>query len=319
MTRTPRLGLYRWEPEDFVDLEQVNANFDALEQAGGDANQAAVVLRHELAHEALWKYHKNDLSPQLQNLVVMDLSRESGEALALSQLQDVHGTPRLISAVEPGFTASVEKQTLYNHNAQGEATLHSFTPTGYGKLVSIKLPLPANSTISDHLFIRVYDDVGLLYESARFEYKTGATERATVALDCPISAGREHQIRICRDASYSGSGTFELAAGTIEVTTAGTVYESGSFQSREFALSEGTTLGLWVYYTGTAPEVALSTDGGAFTALAHEKETSAPGLDGTVCTCRSYRASGQGGHSMRLRFTLTGSDSVVREACGWLL
>lgn len=319
MIRTPRLGLYRWEPEDFVDLAQVNANFDALEQAGGDYNQAAAMLRRNLAHEALWKYHRNDLSPQLQNLLVMDLSKPGGEALELSQLQDVHGTPRLIHAVEPSWTASVEQAMLYNHNAEGEAALYSFTPTGYGKLISVKLPPSAESSHSDHLFLRVYDDVGLLYESARFEIKTSDTNGVTVTLDCPLMAGHPHQIKLCRDASYSGSTGFTLAAGTLTLTTGGAVSASGTFKSRTFALAAGSVLELWVYYTGTAPALELSVDGGAFSALSHAETGTAPARDGTSCSFRRFRIAEEGGHSVQFRFTLSSSDTVLREACGCLL
>ena len=46
MTRTEHLQLYRWVPEDFVDLDQVNANFDALETVGGNYNTARTTRRH---------------------------------------------------------------------------------------------------------------------------------------------------------------------------------------------------------------------------------------------------------------------------------
>ena len=57
MTRTEHLQLYRWVPEDFVNLDQVNANFDALETVGGNYNTAAETLRHHLAHDAQAQHH----------------------------------------------------------------------------------------------------------------------------------------------------------------------------------------------------------------------------------------------------------------------
>ena len=53
MTRTERLQLCRWAPEDFVSLEQVNENFTRLDAAGGSSQDAAATLRYNLAHEAL--------------------------------------------------------------------------------------------------------------------------------------------------------------------------------------------------------------------------------------------------------------------------
>ena len=41
MTRTERLQLCRWAPEDFVSLEQVNENFTRLDAAGGSSQDAA--------------------------------------------------------------------------------------------------------------------------------------------------------------------------------------------------------------------------------------------------------------------------------------
>lgn len=93
MTRTEHLQLYRWVPEDFVNLEQVNANFDALETVGGNYNTAAETLRHHLAHDAQAQHHAGRSLLRRKNLLTVDLSKKEGEVQSLEQLQTLTARP----------------------------------------------------------------------------------------------------------------------------------------------------------------------------------------------------------------------------------
>ena len=78
MTRTERLQLCRWAPEDFVSLEQVNENFTRLDAAGGSSQDAAATLRYNLAHEALQHLHDGCAPVRQRNLLTADFTKRTG-------------------------------------------------------------------------------------------------------------------------------------------------------------------------------------------------------------------------------------------------
>ena len=311
MTRTEHMQLYHWAPEDFVDLDQVNANFDALETVGGNYNTAAETLRYHLAHDAQEQHHAGRSVSRLRNLLTVDLSKPSGEAQNLDQLQDVDGTPILVPAIQADFTVeSAERELL--QNATG--TLCSFTPTGYGSLASVTLPA-AESRVTD-VTVRIVCGGTLLYESAKMDF--AANEQKTVSLQCEIIARRTYSLQL-RRCSGNGSTVWTFPAGTCSFTTSGAAYESGSFTSRAFTFGSGSVFDLWVYYTGEAPALARSMDGGIWHPMTAAGTETGFALDGSVCHVQRYRLTDLAGHTMRLRFTLSSTTTRVRDCCGCLL
>ena len=124
MTRTEHLQLYRWVPEDFVNLEQVNANFDALETVGGNYNTAAETLRHHLAHDAQAQHHAGRSLLRRKNLLTVDLSKKEGEVQSLEQLQNVDGTPILVPSIQPAFTEQTRDSRCLAARSANSAISH---------------------------------------------------------------------------------------------------------------------------------------------------------------------------------------------------
>ena len=312
MTRTDHLQLYRWSPEDFVDLEQVNANFDALERVGGNYDRAAETLRHHLAHDALYRYHKGMLAPRLRDLVTVDLSKPSGETENLVQLQDVYGTPMLVPSIEPSFSAQTAELSV---NPNSSTTVCTFTPTGYGRVTSLTLPAPKSANMSD-VCVGIVEGSNVLWESEPLAFTSQQVQ--TVAADCPIAVGHTYTVRIRRTTEW-GVGLWVLSAGSCAVTVSGSVYGEGSFTTKAFSLSGGSVLDLWVYYTGDAPALACSLDGGEWAALSLSEPEAAVTVEGGACLVRRCRLANVDAQTLRVRFTLTSSDTLVRELCGALL
>ena len=311
MTRTEHLQLYRWLPEDFVDLDQVNANFDALETVGGNYNAAAETLRYHLAHDAQEQHHAGRSIARLRNLLTVDLSRPSGEVENLNQLQNVDGTPILVPSIQAAFSMASTENEL---TGSATDTLCHFTPTGYGSLTSVTLP--ATTAAMNEVTVRIVCGETLLYESDPVDFSANTQE--TVALQCEIIAGRTYALQLHR-CSDSGISVWTVPAGTCAFTTSGSVYDSGSFTTRAFSFGGGSVFDLWVYYTGEAPALARCMDGGIWHPMTAAETAAGFALDGSVCSVQRYRLTDLAGHTMRLRFTLSSTSTRVRDCCGALL
>ena len=281
MTRTEHLQLYRWVPEDFVNLEQVNANFDALETVGGNYNTAAETLRHHLAHDAQAQHHAGRSLLRRKNLLSVDLSKEEGEVQRIEQLQNIDGTPILVPSIQPAFTEQTQALTVF---ASAAGTLCNFTPSGY--------------------------------ESAPMDF--AASAQKTVPLQYEIIAGCTYALQL-RRTMIEGISDWTFPAGTCAFTTAGSTYPSGSFTTRAFAFGSGSVFDLWVYYTGEPPALARSMDGGIWHPMTPAETAAGFALDDSVCSVRRYRLTDLAGHAMRLRFTLSSTSTRVKDCCGCLL
>lgn len=311
MTRTERMKLYRWAPEDFVNLEQINSNFDALEQSGGDHYAAAETLRHHLAHDAQARYHDGTLPPRLKNLLTVDLSKRSGEVFDLTQLQDVYGTPMLVPEIEPSYSGQTAKMTIYENGAGVFCTL---TPTGYGRITSVTTPAPSQEM--DGVVLEIVEKDEVLYQSTPMNFSAGVQQ--TYQTDCPIAAGHSYGIRVRRTNKFGAAG-WEFPVGSCSVAISGSVYEEGSFCTRSFAFGKGAALELWLYYTGEAPVLARSVDGGVWHDLSPEETEAGFTLAGDVCSVRRYCIRDAAGHTLRLRLTIGSSSTLVKEICGAML
>lgn len=311
MTRTEHLQLYRWVPEDFVNLDQVNANFDALETVGGNYNTAAETLRHHLAHDAQAQHHAGRSLLRRKNLLSVDLSKKEGEVQSLEQLQNVDGTPILVPSIQPAFTEQTQALTVF---ASAAGTLCNFTPSGYGSLASVTLPAPESGMKA--VSVRITRGERVLYESAPMDF--AASAQKTVPLQCEIIAGCTYALQL-RRTTIEGISDWAFPAGTCAFTTAGSTYPNGSFTTRAFAFERGSVFDLWVYYTGEPPALARSMDGGIWHPMTPAETAAGFALDDSVCSVRRYRLTDLAGHTMRLRFTLSSTSTRVKDCCGCLL
>ena len=164
--------------------------------------------------------------------------------------------------------------------------------------------------------VGIVEGSNVLWESEPLAFTSQQVQ--TVAADCPIAVGHTYTVRIRRTTEW-GVGLWVLSAGSCAVTVSGSVYEEGSFTTKAFSLSGGSVLDLWVYYSGDAPALACSLDGGEWAALSLSEPEAAVTVEGGACLVRRCRLANVDAQTLRVRFTLTSSDTLVRELCGALL
>lgn len=311
MTQTEHLQLYHWAPEDFVNLDQINANFMALDQIGGEVRSAAGTLRYLLAHDAMQRLHTGTLAVRYRNLIAADFTRQEGQTQTLYHLQNVDGMPVLIPAIASDCTISdVDGHVQFCK----EADVCTFVPDGYGQLTSVSIP--AANAASPGVRVSIVENGHVLAVSDTIPMSEGQT--ATFSLSCDVAAGHTYAIRIYQGGSGSGTDGWR-ASGSYAVTFGGTVYPEGYFTTRGFALTSGTELALWVYHTGGAPAVAYSLDGGDWQPLTAAEHGSGMDSDANACRFLRFALPAPGAGTLRLRFTLSDTATRVRECCGILL
>lgn len=215
MTRTERLQLCRWAPEDFVSLEQVNENFTRLDAVGGRSQDAAATLRYDLAHEALQHLHDGCAPVRQKNLLTADFTKRSGHFAALHQLQNVYGTPMLIPSVAETFSTTVEDTPVLLEKSR---CLCSFTPSGYG---SISVVSVGNfSGPSEQIAVNILEGGQVAATSEKCAVSENAGQTFPVSLD--IAPGHTYTLQLLR---YDSEGYAEISAsGTVSVAFTGTVY-----------------------------------------------------------------------------------------------
>lgn len=310
MTRTERLQLCRWAPEDFVSLEQVNENFTRLDAVGGRSQDAAATLRYDLAHEALQHLHDGCAPVRQKNLLTADFTKRSGHFAALHQLQNVYGTPMLIPSVAETFSTTVEDTPVLLEKSR---CLCSFTPSGYG---SISVVSVGNfSGPSEQIAVNILEGGQVAATSEKCAVSENAGQTFPVSLD--IAPGHTYTLQLLR---YDSEGYAEISAsGTVSVAFTGTVYETGYFTTKPLPLGAGEAFELWVYHTGPAPAAAYSLDGAAYQSLTPVETGSGVNSDGEACSLLRFLIPDAAQKTLSLRFTLSSSATLVRECCGMLL
>lgn len=310
MTRTERLQLCRWVPEDFVSLEQVNENFTRLDAAGGSSQDAAATLRYNLAHEALQHLHDGCAPVRQKNLLTADFTKRTGQLGALHQLQNVYGTPMLIPSVSETFSTTVEDTPVLLENSH---ILCSFTPSGYGSVSAVTI---GNFTgASEQVAVNILENGQVAATSETRAVAKDAGQTFPVSLD--IAPDRTYTLQLLRRDAEGYAAI--SASGAVSVTFTGTVYETGYFATKPLPLGAGGVFELWVYYTGPAPAAAYSLDGGDHQALTPVETGSGINSDGETCSLLRFLIPDAAEKTLSLRFTLSSSDTLVRECCGILL
>lgn len=310
MTRTERLQLCRWAPEDFVSLEQVNENFTRLDAAGGSSQDAAATLRYNLAHEALQHLHDGCAPVRQKNLLTADFTKRTGQLGALHQLQNVYGTPMLIPSVSETFSTTVEDTPVLLENSH---ILCSFTPSGYGSVSAVTI---GNFTgASEQVAVNILENGQVAATSETRAVAKDAGQTFPVSLD--IAPDRTYTLQLLRRDAEGYAAI--SASGAVSVTFTGTVYETGYFATKPLPLGAGGVFELWVYYIGPAPAAAYSLDGGDYQALTPVETGSGINSDGEACSLLRFLIPDAAEKTLSLRFTLSSSDTLVRECCGILL
>lgn len=296
MTRTQKLGLCTWLPEDPVCLAEVNDNFSRLDTSGARALRQAeaglIALGGVMAAQAHQGGHAA-YSDCIQAGAFSDMTQvaDYSGVYFLNQCAEL-----LTSGLAGGVVHGNSNTNDFNASNIARTTkltqtwvkLFNFYPDAYGQLTSLKLltTATASSTTAAYVKLAIWDAET---EEVLCETALGTITRASSAAENPVTLSapllldpnRRYAMMVWVE-SMPGS-TFSMSTVTFNINTK--VFQSGSIQLNALEIPAGCTRAEVLLHASTdTAQAALRFDSGAFTTLtaARAKADKIPG--GTACT-----------------------------------
>lgn len=274
-------------------------------------------LRFNMAQQNLYSY-KNEVLPFRQrNIMNMLLSNKKKDYDEIHQLSDDNGVPILVQTIASTISGNTNEATILLNSKR---LLFNFTPNGGGKLSQLTFNIP-NVTTSRYMRgkIVIEDKGDVVWESNEFEF--GRTETINQSFVPNVEIVPNHEYEVYFQSSASGISTMDIRQGTFTASFAGTVYPSGYFTTKQFAMTDGHKLQIWVYYSGDAPTVSYNVNNGNYTALTIKNTEHSTFFDERACTQAMYEIDGSNVKNsvVRLKFDINNSTTRVEEMCGILL
>ena len=291
---------------------------------GGNSPEA---LAYHTAHRALESLHAGTLGDRRRNLVLADFSK-SGQWASVYRLNLNSGLKKPIPAASAPSEWSMTKikpiggSSYYSASKGLTQTIAQFTAASGGavqKLLLIDNGVDGDGSVRT---LTMLED-GVKVAEGAFATKSSSTTIQTINMAFTLTAGKKYTLRLTfpTASKHFGMGTttsqsgykdkvFPLLQGT------GTTYSSGYFTTPEATVKQGGTLYLWLLHGGTAPEVEVRNNSGAWQALTCLENESATGVAGGTGVRRGYRLDNVAAGSLQLRVTLPDATSVVEEIAG---
>lgn len=321
MQKTEHFQLNTWAPEDFVDLEQMNANFTALDaalytrqRAGNHTQALAAAARGELANLMLARAHDG-----------ADVSfAESTLLETFSDLSGIASYEKVICAGGPHFAASGAALTLtvnYNDGGNsyprktiaapsGTTTLATLTAGGWFSTQQLTIKYTAGGT---SVAFGVYQKGTLLGQS---ETQAIASKSDKTTLNIPLVAAIDPNVPCELRAVSTGSG-LGLYIWEMSLTTTETVHTSGQLVTAAKTVT-ADALRLYLRYAGTAPTVSYRLGSGSFTAVTPTQTRTGKTHGGVACTLAIYDIAPQTAMvnaAFALKLALPAADTHVYDYC----
>lgn len=276
MTRTQKLGLCTWLPEDPVCLAEVNDNFTRLDQSGGRALRLTEAALINLGGLMAAQAHSGGHAAYAQNVSV-DAFQDMSNLASYSQLyfQDqrlellaggqssgsVSGGTNVTSG---GGDFSASGVTRQISSKQSWCSLFTFQPDAYGQLTKLTLKTTSTATTSTSASVKLSVwDAGtdkMLAETALGTITRGSGEDNSVSftLDLLLDPNRKYVMMVWIESMPNAY----FVLNTLSFTVTPIVYSSGSAAMRELPIPDGATRAeLLLHGTADAPQPALSFDG----------------------------------------------------------
>lgn len=327
MTRTQKLGLCTWLPEDAVCLAEVNENFSKLDENGGRALELAREAMVDLgglmaaqAHQGCHaSYAQNIMADAFQDASNLDSYEQVyylGKSLSLLSTGlasgSVSGGTNVTSGGGSYGASDVHRQT---QTKKAWCKLFDFYPDAYGKLTNLKLQTSDTCTSSKSASVKlsIWDgatgEMLLETELGTISMKSSEDGPVNFTTDLLLDPNHSYTMKVWIDSMPNSS----LWLSSLAFTVTPVIYTSGSATMQPFTLPAGCARAvLLVHGTSAAPQPALSFDGDEFTSF--EDGTSAPDVlpGGSGCTLwRFEMALPSGAQNAALRFLLPSSGCAV--------
>ena len=327
MTRTQKLGLCTWLPDDPVCLAEVNDNFTRLDANGGRsltlAESAMVHLgglmaaqAHQGGHAAYADRIMADAFQDAAQLSSYDGVYYHSKRLELLAAGLSSGTvygPNSTPGAGGAYSAS-NVQRLVNVT-QSWSKLFDFQPEAYGQLTKLNFKtLDSGSTASAiQAKLSIWDEqtnqMLLETELGSILRTSKGVESVDYTVNCRLDPNRKYVMKLWVAAMpYSA---VELLSVTFTVTPL--AFSSGSVTMQAMAVPAGATQAeLLLHGSATAAQVSIKFDSGEYTALAANASAADTLPGGESCVLRRYTVDvPEGTQSAQLKLSLSGTDCKV--------
>ena len=324
MTRTQKLGLCTWLPEDPVCLAEVNDNFTRLDASGGRAlrlAEAAMVnlgglmaaQAHAGGHAAYSETISVDAFCDTEYIESYDGVYLRGKKLELLSSGLGNGTVTGGTNITPGggdYNASDVQRQISTKKAWSK--LFDFQPDAYGSLTQLTLQTvdSASSSTASHMKLSIWDAAAgeMLCETemATITHVSGSDRAVSYAVDLLLDPNRSYVMKLwIQDMPMSS-----MLLGKLSFTITPLVHTSGSVTTTRLSLPEGYTRAeLLVHGTPDAPQPLLRFDEGTFAAaeaLGSKPDTLPGGAESTLWRFGLSIPDGSKTAQLRLRLPSAG-------------
>ena len=327
MTRTQKLGLCTWLPDDPVCLAEVNDNFSRLDASGGRsltlAESAMVHLGGVMAAQAHQGGHAGyadrimaDAFQDAAQLSSYDGVYYRGKRLELLAAGLSGGTvygPNSAPGAGGAYSAS-NVQRLVNVT-QSWSKLFDFQPEAYGQLTKLNFKtLDSGSTsVAIQAKLSIWDEqtnqMLLETEMGSIVRSSKGIESVDYTVNYRLDPNRKYVMKLWVDSMpYSAVELLSIA-----FTVTPLVFETGSATMQAITVPAGTARAeLLLHGTAAAAQVSLRFGTGEYTALAASGSSADALPGGESCILRRYAVDvPEGAQSAQLKLTLPGADCKV--------
>lgn len=337
MQKTTYWDLNTWAGSDPVSLDQMNENFTKIDAAGAQLgtrltkhDAGLLAAAYHTAHRALESLHADTLGDRRRNLLLADFSK-AGQWGSVYHLNLADGLKKPVPAAsapsEWSMTQVVPSSggNVYVASDALVQTIAEFTAASSGAVQSLLLIDSGSGGDGSTRYLTVLED-GVAVAEGTFTTTSSSYVVKTINMAFTLTAGKKYTLQLrfptasksfsmgvtTSQSGYAGK-VFPLLQGT------GVTYTGGSFTTPEATVKQGGTLHLWLLHSGTAPEVEVKNNSGAWQALTCRENEGAAGVAGAAGVRCGYRLDDVAAGSLQLRVTLGSATCVVEEICGAVL
>lgn len=312
MTRTQKLGLCTWLPEDPVSLAEMNDNFSRLDANGGRSLLLAEASMRTLGGVMAALAHQGGHAMYAERVQV-DAFQDAEQIAEYADAYYRGGMLRMLTSGQSGGVVygspsatnvnAFHAKTLSNRITKDARTkLCTFYTDGFGQLTNLTVLFTDSMSYSMKMKL-IIQDTEANQDVLTTELQTFSS---TSTVSFPVNFRLDPN---CKYALYVYAEDRGAVMAKITFTITPLVYSSGSVTMQPLTIPAGAArLELLLHDNGTAPAAALKFDSGAFTDLTQlsVKADKIPG--GTAAKLRRYTVDvPTGAQTAQLKLSLSSS------------
>lgn len=330
MTRTQKLGLCTWLPEDPVNLAQMNDNFSRLDLAGGRALHLAEAGMLTLGGMLAAQAHTGGLASYTENIMV-DAFRDAAQFASYEGLLYRNNRLELLTAgasdgtiTFPTTSSGSASGAFHPSNAIRSTStrnawvdLCQFYPDAYGTLTNLTLQTKTSAGTTESTATKVKLSIWDADSGEMLAETDVGTIIHTNSKDQPVN----YTLNLLLDPNHryilkawiSQLVGDSMILSTIAFSVTPVVYSTGTVTMTPMTIPAGTGRSvLLVHATQTVPQIALKFGESSFAVLTPSETKPDVIYGSTSCTLYRYAIElPDGAQRAQLRLTLPGSGCKI--------